>query len=153
MAKGFKRYSRNTHKEPNTKYGRKVPHMATGGRTGGFFRSYQKHCRKLGIPELALRDLETAKAIGEQLLKELDDLEVALTAFEEEFPDLAKQMPWYEEREEYKRLKALGTAPRATWWQALAALDTARVQTNNVGFEYGKVIASMRKNPNFKLKK
>lgn len=114
---------------PNSTHGISVKKVKVGGRSpGGLFKSYRRGCRRLGIPELALRDLEAAKQLGEQLLRELDELEAALTQFERDFPDLAKQLPWYEAREEYKALKAKGRAPRATWWQALAALESCQIQ-------------------------
>jgi hypothetical protein len=119
--------------KPNSRYGVVVKSHSLPGR-GMAFKAYQKQCRELGIPELALRDPEVAREIGEKLVRELEEMEVALTKFEEEFPELHQQLPWYEAREAYKREKTEGRVKPPLWWEALAALHSARILARSDGF-------------------
>ena len=86
----------------------------------------RQNLRILRLPVSLLSRPKEAMEIGLALVEELKVIEEQLCIWEDSQPEeFLALLPWWEDRKEYRRQKALGNVPEVTWYEALNFLEEA----------------------------
>jgi hypothetical protein len=83
--------------------------------------------RLAGLPAMILRKPHETYLKGIAMVEKLKLIEEQMTEWEDKQPiGTLELLPWWEDRKNYRALKAAGNVPDVTWWEALAFVEAAK---------------------------